>query len=453
LAADSRTLDPSGTSGADYWFTSKTNTYAPSIASQSAGVTNSTSGGFTVSVTASGTAPLSYQWATNNSPVAGATSSSYGSMPATTNQSGSYSCVITNLYGAITSTAVNVLITNVVVNTNGSLVVNGGFETGDFTGWTFVGSSSDNNVSSAAKDVHSGTYGANLGAVTSLGYLSQTLATTNGQTYLLSLWLNSPDGLTPNEFQVSWNGSVIFDQANIPNIGWTNLQFTVQATGSSTVLQFGFRDDPTAFGFDDISVTATNSAPVITSQPKDQTVRVGTPATFSVTAVGTSLTYDWRWHGTNVGSGSSVSVTPSTTNENGTVVYVNIGSAYGGVVSTNANLYVTNGALPVIVTQPVSKSVTVGNSATFTVSATGATSYQWTMDGTNVATGSSWVTGTGYPVGTNNVQATAINTYGSTLSVIVTFARTNTPTPPTPSTNIYMIHLGQAKLGRAILSQ
>ena len=79
------------------------------------------------------------------------------------------------------------------------------------------------------------------------------------QPYLLSLWLNSPTvrgGNTPNEFSVSWNGNTLFDQMNIPSIiGWTNLQFIVVATGSSTVLQFGERDDPWYLGLDDVSVT------------------------------------------------------------------------------------------------------------------------------------------------------------------------------------------------------
>lgn len=89
-------------------------TNPPSITSQPTGVTNSTEGGFNLTVIASGDGTLVYQWRTNNSNVAGATSSTYGSTPAVTNQSStSYSCVITNAYGSITSSVVSVLITNV----------------------------------------------------------------------------------------------------------------------------------------------------------------------------------------------------------------------------------------------------------------------------------------------------------------------------------------------------
>ena len=49
--------------------------------------------------------------------------------------------------------------------------------------------------------------------------------------------------------------TILFDQVNLSAIpGWTNLQFAVMATGSSTVLQFGSQYDKSYFGLDDISV-------------------------------------------------------------------------------------------------------------------------------------------------------------------------------------------------------
>jgi hypothetical protein len=70
-----------------------------------------------------------------------------------------------------------------------------------------------------------------LGAVGSFGYLEQTVSTLAGQAYLLSLWVDSPDGETPNAFLVTWNGSTLFDETNIGAIGWTNLQIIVRARG------------------------------------------------------------------------------------------------------------------------------------------------------------------------------------------------------------------------------
>jgi hypothetical protein len=140
----------------------------------------------------------------------------------------------------------------------GPLVQNGGFETGSFSSWTLNANSAYNIVTTSSGLVHSGSYGAALGQYGSLGYLYQTLTTSPGQNYLLSLWLDNPNnsyGATPNQFLVQWNGTTIFNQTNLPFTAWTNLQFIVTATGSSTVLQFGFEDTPWYLGLDDISVT------------------------------------------------------------------------------------------------------------------------------------------------------------------------------------------------------
>jgi PKD repeat protein len=152
-------------------------------------------------------------------------------------------------------------------------IANGGFETGDFTGWTLVDSSLDTFVDTGSFSgiaPHSGTYLAALAPIETLGTLSEDLATIPGQYYSLSLWLNS-DGLTPNEFHVIWNGHPVFDQLDVPASGWTNLQFTVRATGPSTVVQFAFRDDPGYLGLDDVSVV-----PISVSVPPVAIARSGT---------------------------------------------------------------------------------------------------------------------------------------------------------------------------------
>lgn len=135
------------------------------------------------------------------------------------------------------------------------VIQNGGFETGDFTGWTPSGNPAYTSVSSTTTYVHAGSYGAQLGPSGSPGYLAQNLTTVTGQIYLLSLWLRNPAGSTPNQFQVQWNGTTVFYQSNFTATAWTNVQMLVTATGSTTVLQLGFQDDPSYLGLDDVSVT------------------------------------------------------------------------------------------------------------------------------------------------------------------------------------------------------
>src|SRR5215510_4356052 len=82
---------------------------------------------------------------------------------------------------------------------------NGGFETGDFTGW---GSDQEGAVvTSDPRYVHSGIYGVQLGTVGSLGHLTQTLSTIPGSNYLISLWLNNRPACFSTEIRVSWNQS------------------------------------------------------------------------------------------------------------------------------------------------------------------------------------------------------------------------------------------------------
>jgi hypothetical protein len=150
------------------------------------------------------------------------------------------------------------------------LVQDGGFEAGDLCYWTLAGDSSvygDNFVDytddfsqfGTGYSAYAGLYFGALGQISDLAYLSQPVPTRAGQLYLLSFWLENPQGATPNQFLVEWNTSstsanVIYNQTNLGLFGWNNMQFIVAASTNSTTLQFGARNDNDFFALDNVSV-------------------------------------------------------------------------------------------------------------------------------------------------------------------------------------------------------
>lgn len=77
-----------------------------------------------------------------------------------------------------------------------------------------------------------------------------------GQNYLLSFWLDNPVSGSVQQFAVNWNTTTLYSLSGPPAFSWTNFQFIVTGTGSSSVLQFAAENDPSYFGLDDVTVTA-----------------------------------------------------------------------------------------------------------------------------------------------------------------------------------------------------
>jgi hypothetical protein len=262
--------------------------------------------GGTVSFTVSavGKAPLSYSWFRNGSLIAGATNPTYSTNNVQLPDSGTvFRCLVSNAVSSVFSS-------NATLTVTANLVQNNGFEAGNFSFWSLSGNSQFTDVVNSPTFVHSGSFGARLGPIGALGFISQTLTTVPGQNYLISFWLFSA-GTVPNEFRVVWDGAMIFDEINLPNIGWTNVFLTATAATSSTELQFGFRNDPNYLGLDDISVSA-----------------ITLPVFQSVNVSGNSLAFTWS---AMVGRTYQLQFSTNLTRTN----WVNLGT---NVIATNSNM-------------------------------------------------------------------------------------------------------------------
>jgi uncharacterized repeat protein (TIGR01451 family) len=223
-------------------------------------------------------------------------------------------------------------------------------------------------------------------------------------------------GTAPLAFQWRFNG------ANLAGASTTSLTLTnVQAAQAGTYTV----QVTNAYG----SVLSSNAAltvldPWIISQPQNQFVAAGAPATFSVTAVGTApFSYQWLKDGVLLTDGPNLLGSQSNTLVVAHVQLANLGAywvvvtnIHGQIVSSNATL---TGAFPAVLqAQPASQTVLAGATVSFTAAATGATpiSFQWQRAGTNLVDGGKLSGSATASLTVSNVQAGDMGNYSAVVT-------------------------------------
>lgn len=131
------------------------------------------------------------------------------------------------------------------------------------------------------------------------------------------------------------------------------------------------------------------TAPVIVSQPAPLTLLDGATAHFSVVAAG-ATGFQWRRNGVDIAGATSATYSfgPVSASDSGSSFTVRVSNAAGSTQSEAAVLTVTSTVVAPTITQPpANASVPVGQSAAFSVTASGTApfTYQWRRNGADIA--------------------------------------------------------------------
>ena len=319
----------------------------PAIGSQPASQSVLTGTSATFTVVATGGATLTYQWKKNGTDISGATSSSYNTPTTSSADDGAlFSVVVSNSAGATASSEAKLGVSAVAV-------------------------------------------------APAMGKQPENQSVVTGASASFSV---SATGTSPFSYQWKKNGTDIS--------GATTSTYALAATSmadSGAVYSVVVSNSAGTVTSSEarLTVTAAAVAPTIDTQPAALTVTAGQVASFSVSASGTApFSYQWKKNGTDISDATSRSYTIVATSmeDNAAVFTVVVSNSAGHVSSSEARLAVSPvpPAPPAITTQPAHQTVPLGETATFTVvaSGTGALRYQWQKFGANIdgATSASYTT-------------------------------------------------------------
>ncbi len=297
-------------------------------------------------VTASGTAPLSYQWQRNGVAIAGANGDTYTlSNTASTDSGAEFTVVVVNATGSTTSSAARLTVSAAPLQLGAA-------------GGTV--SSADNKLQlSVAAGALSGATVFSISPIDSIVGLSSAYTLVSGTAFSISWtgggFTGAPAAtvsiLDPETGQLhALKFAVVVARDTASGTGVT----VVQCGDSSKI--YARTTDPHASDYDDAQVVmcmpgntqvgladpAPGEAPSIAIQPTDVSDVVDDTATFSVLAGGAAtLSYQWRRNDLAIpGANSSSYAFEVTAADSGTTFSVLVSNGYGSVTSREASLTV-----------------------------------------------------------------------------------------------------------------
>jgi hypothetical protein len=449
----------------------------PVIATPPTGQSVAVGGTVTLSVVASGEGTLSYAWQKNGFPVLGATAATLTIPNAQVADSGTYTVVVSNAAGSVTSAPVTVAVsTSLTPPVVVTPPVGAAVPLGAPVSLSVVASGTAPLAFAWRREgaLIPGATGAVLSIVSAqesdAGSYTVTVSNGAGSVTTAPVTLSVDAPLTAPRLTTMPASQIVALDSPVT--------FSVTAVGTPPLAYQWFKDGVAIAGFTGASlslasakradagsytVRVTNAAgsvtsdpavlvvqvpatvPVIITPPSAATSSVGAPASFSVVADGAPpLSYVWRREGTLIAKASqSTLVLGSVQVADAGDYTVTVSNALGSVTSSPARLTVLVPSLPpFIVVQPVSVTATAGGAASFgvTVRGTAPLSYQWRKDGERLV-GATQATLTLTNVRATDAAAYSVaitNAFGTAVSASARLTVNPVPTPPqieTPPTD------------------
>jgi hypothetical protein len=284
------------------------------------------------SVAATGVPPLGYQWQLNGAALSGATNSSLVLANTTPGQSGTYSVVVSDASGSVTSSNDPLVVVPTVPlpvaldNSRFNWLVNPSFPWYGQTNVSYDGTNSgrsyfigDNQETSLITITNGpGT----------LSFWWRVSSQTNADLFTFSAYGTNFGATNQISGEVDWTKQTFYVPPGQQTFQWT---YTKDASLSAG-LDAGFVDQ--------VTYVLGAVPPLILTQPASQSVFPAQPVTFTVVAGGTApLAYQWRLNGSAVPNATSSSLTLSDPSPFDAGAYtVTVTNAYGSTNSATAML-------------------------------------------------------------------------------------------------------------------